>query len=564
MHRPQSKPASRWISTSLLLLLSSLGALIVCEAGLRLFHPKYEDVSRYGKYPAYESRLWARPPNTSRYKAHPDTGVRHPVIYNEFGSRQHRRFDVDALKQAENVAFFGDSFAENSGIEAQYSFTEILDFLLNLQDDRDFNVLNFGIDGYGPGQEFVWYQQFSHRDDLDHVLYVFCDNDIENFHNHRLFALDDSGNLVSNVAVGRGPLVTALSRLHLTHLVLDFGLGLPWLRSVVSPLSQRRTHERLEPIHELAKRTRLRQQGDASSGDAIDDSIEAFQALLSHWKEVVEAHGGTFRVVVLPYLTRQSVRGLFPMQLDVVYLIECFNDMIPHFNYYAGWSFRSADTHWNEAGNMVAAHCLYRLLEEEMGAGSLSEATLASARHEYYSAVGVNGWRPPPAWAAPATEGTMDGARIAAKYMELDHRHRVLEELDDSTPIAVSDWAVYLLPERPSRRAVLAYVKTPCEEGQEDPFFLHVTPRNPRRLSSERAADGFDNLDFFFTDAWLVTSPRSASDVSKEGWTLNDRCVFGTELPRYEVARIRTGQYTGESEIWEVEIALDETGARQL
>ena len=117
MSRPQSKSTSRWISTSLL-LLSSLGALVACELGLRLFHPKYEDVSRYGKYQADESRLWAPIPNTSRYKTHPDTGARHPVIYNNFGSRQHRRFDVDALKQAENIAFFGDSFAENSGIEA--------------------------------------------------------------------------------------------------------------------------------------------------------------------------------------------------------------------------------------------------------------------------------------------------------------------------------------------------------------------------------------------------------------------------------------------------------------
>ena len=561
MPRPQSKSTSRWISTSLL-LLSSLGALAACELGLRLFHPKYEDVSRYGKYQADESRLWAPIPNTSRYKTHPDTGARHPVIYNNFGSRQHRRFDVDALKQAENIAFFGDSFAENSGIEAQYSFTEVLDFLLNLQDDGDFNVLNFGVDGYGLGQEFVWYQQFPHRDDLDHVLYVFCDNDIENFHNHRLFSLDDSGELVANVAVARGTLVTTLSRLHLTHLVLDFAQRLPWLRSPVALLPHKEPPlERIEPIHLVSQRIMRRKRGSAPPGDALDASIATFQAVLSNWKEAVEARGGNFRVVVLPYLTRGAVQGVFPAHLDVVYLFECFNDMIPLFNY-ADWSFRSTDTHWNEAGNMVAAHCLYRLLEEETGAAPLSETDLANARHEYYSAVGTGNWNPPAAWVAPA-ERALDGAQIAAKYLELDHRNRVLEQLDSSTPIADDDGAIYMLPEQPSGRTVLAYVKTPCrKEDQENPFFLHVTPRDPRHLSEERAIHGFENLDFYFTDAWLATSSlfAPANEVSREGWTLNNHCVFGTELPRYEIARIRTGQYTPDGTIWEVEIAPDGVG----
>ena len=561
MSRPQSKSTSRWISTSLL-LLSSLGALVACELGLRLFHPKYEDVSRYGKYQADESRLWAPIPNTSRYKTHPDTGARHPVIYNNFGSRQHRRFDVDALKQAENIAFFGDSFAENSGIEAQYSFTEVLDFLLNLQDDRDFNVLNFGVDGYGLGQEFVWYQQFPHRDDLDHVVYVFCDNDIENFHNHRLFSLDESGDLVANVAVGRGTFVAALSRLQLTYLVLDFMQRLSLPRSTVAPLPKKGPPvEQIGPIHLINERIVRRKQDSAPSGDALDDSIAAFQALLSHWQEVVEARGGDFRVVVPPYLNRESVGGFFPTHVDVVYLLECFEDMIPRFNY-LDWSFRSTDMHWNEAGNMVAAHCLYRLLEEEAGVPTLPEAALANARYEYYSAVGTGNWDPPPAWVAPSAQPALDGAEIAAKYMQLDHRQGVLELLDGNTPAGRGDWAVYRLSGESSDRALLAYAKTPCrKEDQEDPFFLHVTPRDPRRLSKERAVHGFDNLDFNFTDAWLTTSlPASANDVSREGWTLNDQCVFGTELPDYEIARIRTGQYTDAGTIWEVEIALD--GAR--
>ena len=555
MPRFPSKAASRWTSTSLF-LLSLLGALAACEVGLRLFHPKYEDIARYDKYRADESRLWAPIPNTSRHRAHPDTGRRHPVIYNSFGSRQHRNFEVDALKRAENVAVFGDSYTENSGIEAQYSFTEVLDFLLNLQDDRDFNVLNFGVDGYGPGQEFAWYEQFPHRDDWDHVLYVFCNNDIEDFHNRRLFSLDESGNLVANDAMGRGPLVVALGRLHLTHLVRDFVLRLPSSRRPVAPKKEPPL-ERIEPTHRISQRIMRRKQDGASLGDALDDSIAAFQALLSHWKEVVEERGGKFHVVVFPYLPRNSVQGVFPSHLDVVYLRECFRDVIPNFNY-DDWRF-ATDWHWNEAGNMVAAHCLYRLLEEEAGLAPLSDAALASARHEYYAAVHTGSWSPPPEWVARPARPTLDAARIAAKYMQLDYRRGVLEQLGNSTPAARGDWDVYQLPKEPGGRAVLAYAKTPCrEEDREDTFFLHVTPADPRRLSAERADHGFDNLDFYFAAVGQPVAPtRRRNRFPNGGWTFGDHCVYGAELPRYEIARIRTGQYAADSRIWEVEIVFD-------
>ena len=561
------KSASRRASTAAALsLLSLLGALAVCEVGLRLFHPKYEEVAQSQRYREDESRGWAPAPNTIHYRTHPDTGVHHPVIYNNFGSRQHRNFDADALKGAENVAFFGDSYVENSGIEAQYSFTEVLDFLLNLHrgsggvahDHSAFNVLNLGIDGYGPGQEFVWYQQFPHRDDLDHVFYVLCDNDIENFHRHRLFSLDDSGDLVPNEAATRGFMTTALSSLHLTYLFLDFGQRLNVLESTSAgpapTMAASLPFGKVGPIHEINHRVMLQRRPERTpSAGALDDSVAAFQTLLLHWKDVVEGHGGEFHVVVLPYMSRDSVQAILPTQLDVVYLLDCFNRVIPQFNY-SDWRFRE-DAHWNEAGNMVAAHCLYRLLERGIGLSPLSETDLANARHEYYSAVDTGNWDPPPAWTAPPARSALSRARIAAKYMALYDRRRILGSLQSSTPVARADWLVYQRERGPNGGAALAYVKTPCRKADtRSPFFLHVMPRDSGQLSIARSVFGFDNLDFNFADAWQAAS---AHDVSKEGWTLDDSCVFITELPPYEVARVRTGQYTADGPIWEVEIVFD-------
>ena len=560
---PPAKSTLRRASTALLSVLSLLGAFVACEVALRLFHPKYEDVAQSQRYQADESRVWAPMPNTSRYNAHPDTGARHPIIYNNFGSRQHRHFDAGALKHAENVAFFGDSYVENSGIEAQYSFTEVLDFLLNLggerasHDDRAFNVLNFGVDGYGPGQEFVWYKQFPHREDLDHVFYVFCNNDIENFHHHGLFSLDDSGDLVPNVAVVRGFLTTALSRLHSTYLVLDFGqrLNLREKRDIWTPPPRWYAAPAVsKPIAKIRRRILLRENQEALfRGDAFDDSIAAFQTLLLHWKDVVEEHGGEFWVVVLPYMDRRIVQGIFPEQLEVVYLFDCFDDMIPGFDD-ADWRFRT-DAHWNESGNMMAAHCLYRLLERETKASRLSETALANGLQEYYSAVGTGNWGPPPpppADVLPAT-GTFGEEQIAAKYMALDDRRRTLESLSRSAPVARADWLVYQV-QKEAKRA-LAYVKTPCGvEDRQSTFFLHVTP-DAEQLSEGRAIHGFDNLDFHFEDAWGIAA---ADELSKEGWMLNDSCVLSIELPLYGIARIRTGQYTVDGRIWDVEIVFDD------
>ena len=53
----------------------------------------------------------------------------------------------------------------------------------------------------------------------------------------------------------------------------------------------------------------------------------------------------------------------------------------------APYTFKN-DSHWNEAGNQLAAVCLYRFLEREMGLPRLAEDELREALYRYYSAFG--------------------------------------------------------------------------------------------------------------------------------------------------------------------------------
>ena len=207
-------------SVNLCLLLASCAAgLFLCELSLRLFYPKYRDLAD-APFRRDASRIWARMPNARNWWVHPDTRLSHALHHNNFGLRQHRNFSAADLASAINVGVFGDSFVENVRMDAPYSFTEPLDWLLN-QGQRRFNVLNFGVEGYGPGQSFLHHEHFRYADDLDYVFYVYFRNDLVNVHATGLFDLDEAGRLVRNEAMQPSWWTRFISGLHVSYLMLD-------------------------------------------------------------------------------------------------------------------------------------------------------------------------------------------------------------------------------------------------------------------------------------------------------------------------------------------------------
>ena len=81
----------------------------------------------------------------------------------------------------------------------------------------------------------------------------------------------------------------------------------------------------------------------------------------------------------------------------------------------------------------------------------------------------------------------------------------------------------------------LIYVREGCVPAdREDPFFLHVRPRDRRDLAGERRRHGFDNLDFDFADYAV----RGDGAVVRDG-----RCLAAVPLPVYEIGSVRTGQF---------------------
>ena len=383
-----------------LLLASCVVGLSLCEVSLRLFHPKYRHLAEV-RFASSAMRIWTRMPNQRDHKAHPDTYLLHSFHHNNLALRQHRDFTEADLASATNIGVFGDSFVENIRMAAQDSFTEPLDYLLN-QSGKPFNVLNFGVHVYGPGQSLLHYENFRYVDDLDYVLFVYCENDIRNIHETGLFRLDEAGRLTRHEAIRSAWWVRLISRLHISYLILDASgrLSLEELQKLLSK-DTLDEHQRGKDVgggpwrQEHVEHSFYRGKMDDKE---FKSSVAVFQRILRRWKELVENAGRVFSVVLLPItpINPDVVTVLLEEDIKVFDLYDCFG---AHDPAHTARPWRDSpyrfkyDGHWNEAGNQLAAVCLYRFLEEEMGLPALSEERLGEALGSYYSAV-VEGGTP--------------------------------------------------------------------------------------------------------------------------------------------------------------------------
>ena len=492
-----------------LLLASCLVGLLLCEAGLRLFHPQYAPLAE-APFVRDPNLLFVREPNRCGFHRHPDTRALLPLCHNSLGLRQHREFSAADLESSVNLGFFGDSYVENINMEAQFSFTEPLDYLLNLGGEGGFNVLNFGVHGYGTGQSLLRYELGDLRQTLDHVIYVYSENDLMDDLKHGLFRFDDMGRLAREAAAPSR--FALLSKLHLSYLVLNTA---EW----------------------LGRRREQREAHDAAY-EVPPNAFALFRQLLRRFKEAAESNGASFRIMWLPMESYDSpgIAAIVKEEGVATFsLWDCFGERDPdHLRTpwltttwpISPYQFKR-NFHWNEAGNRLAAICLHRFLEGRLGLSRLSEEEVAQALDLYYSAFeGV----------APAT------AAIRRKYGALagDLAGRRAPWTPSPDKLAIrSRFDVYL------HNGWLAYVKEGCAPADFDRrFFLHVWPVDVRDLPPERRAHGFDNLDF-----------RPRIDEAA--------CTVWRRLPSYAIERIATGQFSvdgngGHQNLWEAEHVLSE------
>ena len=513
------------LANTALLLASCLAGLLLCEAGLRLFHPKYAYLAE-APFIRDLNLFGMRIPGNRGFFRHPDTGAPHPSFHNNLGLRQHRDFSAEVLENSVNIGFFGDSFTENIRIKAQFSFTEPLDYLLNIgaegarEGQRSINVLNFGVGGYGTQQSLLSYELLDFREALDHVFYVYCANDLKDDRASDLFRLDDAGRLARKEAVP-STLFTLLSKLHLPYLVLDAGGRLSTHFEELEAKTRQLRHEYRQ------RRASYETQGLASS------TFPLFRKILRRWKEAAESNGASFRLLWLPKENYDApgVAAIVEEEgVETVNLQDCFGARDPaHLR--TPWALSpyrfERDRHWNEAGNRLAAVCLHRILESALGLPRLSEEDVALALRRYYSAFE----------ASPRFAASPQAEAIRGKYAALEREPRPWVPSPDKLAVRAR-FDLYL------HDGWLAYIKEDCAwTDAEDRFFLHVFPADARNLPAERLEYGFDNLDFW----------HNINEMT---------CTIWRKLPSYAIDRIRTGQFSKDGDggfnvLWEAEHVLE-------
>ena len=109
---------------------------------------------------------------------------------------------------------------------------------------------------------------------------------------------------------------------------------------------------------------------------------------------------------------------------------------------------------------------------------------------------------------------------------------KIYDDALSGGPVISSHFNVYV------NQNTLFYIKEQCSDEEiQAGFFLHVNPVDVDDLPGERRQFAFDNLDF---------------DFAKHGGMVGQKCAAQIELPEYEIASIRTGQFIpGEPEpLW--------------
>lgn len=361
-----------------------LGALLIAELGLRLIGIQY--ALPYRPDPHCGSRLQ---PNLSfRYIQEGNALVQ----TNSFGNRDAHR-EKSKPAGCFRIAILGDSYCEALQVAREATFWNKTEQHLNLSATGQpaYEVLNFGVSGYGTAQELLMLEHYVWQFEPDLILLaVLTGNDISDNSlalsgnpNRPYYCLDEQGILQLDDSFLQAP---------------DFRKAcLTWTQYKVAAINTSRVLQLVN--HWKSRPLRASTRAEASIGESGLDSLvyqpaadaqweQAWQVtekLIGRFKSVCDSHHAALLVVTLtnalqvdPQPVRRTkaqeqmhVASLdYPDQRIADYCrshqIETLT-LVPHFRevaerdgiYFHGFANTSLGSgHWNEAGHDLAARLI--------------------------------------------------------------------------------------------------------------------------------------------------------------------------------------------------------------
>ncbi len=145
----------------IILLAFSIGiAIVICEVSLRIFLPQISNHIRM--FEPDPTLGWKFIPN-GKWKIVYPGGIRNVIEINSMGFRDH----TPQSDQKRKLLVLGDSFVSNVSVKDKEVFTELMEDQL-----KNYEVLNFGVVGYGQVQEYLLLQKWIKEIKPDVVLLI--------------------------------------------------------------------------------------------------------------------------------------------------------------------------------------------------------------------------------------------------------------------------------------------------------------------------------------------------------------------------------------------------------
>lgn len=329
--------------TAYLLFIALLGAGVV-EGALasQLIRPSF-DMSGYRI--VLDSKML--------YKLKPSQEIH----INAYGFRG----DLPAQKKEKNrILFIGDSFV----LGAWLSESKTVPALLGKKLGPNFEVLNLGIQGYGPDQTLAQFLELAPKLDPDGVILgIYPANDYNDLLKNELISLDEKGGILFN----KGNVVSRmLSRWQIVNLFSYLTYRLGWTEQPYKDLFVRLFGDGYD--HTLLREPKA---------PVSLKKIMTMRAILKRLKDECASRNIPFLVVIFPSYEAIQDREMFEkLQIpdSQLFMLEDMTAQIcdslgitfvnPHnvFQQFAqgGRLYSEEDKHFNELGAQIAAESIYR------------------------------------------------------------------------------------------------------------------------------------------------------------------------------------------------------------
>lgn len=169
-----------------LLIINTVFIIGTLEVILRLFfpnsvnflHSRVSNVLLFENIPSYSFTYSGKE-------------FRNTIKYNSLGFRG-KEYSQDKRNDTFRIAVLGDSFVEGLQLPDNQLLTAILEEKLNsYSQSLNYEVMNFGVSGYGTDQELLLLTNKVIQYSPDLVILVFTANDIDDVKNNELFTMEN-------------------------------------------------------------------------------------------------------------------------------------------------------------------------------------------------------------------------------------------------------------------------------------------------------------------------------------------------------------------------------------